>query len=112
MLLRTGALLRVGRDHQDNEITLDDNAVSRHHAVISAVTGHFEICDVGSSNGTFVNGRRVKQMVLTSGDHVKFGQTEFTFQGAEQNDLLEQNQWATSSGGDKVRVEVGNDRTT
>ena len=60
--------------HPKNDVVLDDTTVSRRHATITRKEGSFELTDLGSTNGTFVNGRRVAEpVVLKSGDEIKFG---------------------------------------
>ena len=55
--LRHRRRLIIGR--QDSDLLLDDPQVSRRHAVVRAVDGELEVEDLGSANGTFVNGARV-----------------------------------------------------
>jgi pSer/pThr/pTyr-binding forkhead associated (FHA) protein len=51
--------MRIGRT-DDNDLVVDDLGVSRRHAELrKSPTGSYEIIDLGSHNGTFVNGRRV-----------------------------------------------------
>src|SRR5262249_2845237 len=50
--------LRIGRGDQ-NDLRLNDASVSRYHAFLRRVDGRYLLSDVGSQNGTFVNGRRV-----------------------------------------------------
>ena len=64
---------RVGRD-SSNGVQLHDTEVSRQHAEIRREDGYV-ICDLDSSNGSFVNGRRIVQHRLVSGDHVQLGST-------------------------------------
>lgn len=52
--------LRIGSS-QDNELCLTDNGISRNHAVVYAKMGNFEIQDLGSSNGTYINFRRLNK---------------------------------------------------
>ena len=60
--------------HPSNDVVLDDTTVSRRHATITRKEGSFELTDLGSTNGTFVNGRQVrKPIALKSGDEIKFG---------------------------------------
>jgi two-component system cell cycle response regulator len=55
-------------------IPVDDSSVSRHHARISRGTdGSYAIEDLGSTNGTFVSGRRIQRATLTSGERVQLG---------------------------------------
>ena len=70
----------VGRS-DDNNLVLPDRWISRNHAMIQLMeTGEFYLIDLGSRNGTFVNGRRVSVPVtLRDGDQLTFGQTELRF---------------------------------
>ena len=63
----------VGRN-TDSDVFLDDVTVSRVHAVIDRrVDGAFFVRDVGSLNGTYVNGEQVDETKLASGDEVQIG---------------------------------------
>jgi S1-C subfamily serine protease len=63
----------IGRDDACN-LTLDDTKVSRRHAYLQEVDGAVEVGDLGSSNGTFVNGRRIERPVrLAAGDSLRIG---------------------------------------
>ncbi len=69
--------------HPSNDVVLDDTTVSRRHATITRTPGGFELADLGSTNGTFVNGRQVrKPIALKSGDEIKFGAARFAFDPA------------------------------
>ena len=70
----------VGRS-DDNNLVLPDRWISRNHAMIQVMeTGEFYLIDLGSRNGSFVNGRRVSVPVtLQDGDLLTFGQTELRF---------------------------------
>src|SRR5712692_5358252 len=71
--------LRIGRGEQ-NDLRLNDASVSRYHAFLRRVDGRYLLSDVGSQNGTFVNGRRVHApSALQSGDRIRAGTTELTF---------------------------------
>ena len=70
--LRVRSVVRVGRA-DENDLTLDDVRVSRRHAELSASDGGFDIRDLGSSNGTFVNGHRVTSARLADGDLIGIG---------------------------------------
>ncbi len=76
----TGPILRLGRDASNN-VQLHDTEVSRHHAEIRLVGDDYTISDLGSSNGTFVNGQRTRQHVLASGDQVQLGSTLMLYTG-------------------------------
>jgi signal transduction histidine kinase len=70
----TEAAVRVGRD-PSNTIQVHDTEVSRHHAEIRRTENDYAISDLGSSNGTFVNGQRVRSYRLNSGDQLQVGRT-------------------------------------
>ena len=70
---------RLGRA-QDNEIILDDPKVSRHHAVFNLETEGWVITDLGSANGTFVNGQRIEEPYrLQNGDRISVGDVELGY---------------------------------
>lgn len=54
-----------------------DSATSRRHAAFSPATGGVQVNDLGSTNGTFVNGQRVQNATLRPGDEVRIGGTTF-----------------------------------
>lgn len=70
----------VGRG-DDNNFVLPDRWISRNHAMLQRMeTGEFYLIDLGSRNGSFVNGRRVSVPVtLQNGDKLTFGQTDLEF---------------------------------
>jgi adenylate cyclase len=71
--------LRIGRGEQ-NDLRLNDASVSRFHAFLRRVDGRYLLSDVGSQNGTFVNGRQVHApSALQAGDRIRAGTTELTF---------------------------------
>jgi len=75
-----GPMIRVGRD-ASNSIQLHDTEASRHHAEIRCLENVFTISDLNSSNGTYVNGQRIKQHRLNSGDQLQMGSTLMLFTG-------------------------------
>ena len=60
-------VINIGRK-LENEITIDDPRISRHHAQLRAINGHFVLFDLNSTGGTFVNGQRTSQVVIYPGD--------------------------------------------
>jgi two-component system, NtrC family, sensor kinase len=68
----------LGRD-SSNPIQVHDTEVSRRHAEIRRAGAIYLVADLGSSNGTFVNGKRIEQHELTSGDRVQVGSTLMLF---------------------------------
>jgi uncharacterized membrane protein YgcG len=61
-------------------IMLNDNSVSRQHSSITRLAEGYLIRDMGSSNGTYVNGQRVQEYLLQDGDRVSIGDIEFWFE--------------------------------
>ncbi|MBV6499083.1 MAG: hypothetical protein CJBNEKGG_01533 [Prosthecobacter sp.] len=62
-----GRVLTVGR-HEDNDIVIEDPAVSAHHAKFCLEEDGLVVLDAGSSNGTWLNGRQVCRERLAHGD--------------------------------------------
>jgi hypothetical protein len=62
-----------------NDVILEDTRVSRHHAQLRYKQRRFWITDLGSTNGTFVNGQRVTELGLRDGDVISLGGLELTF---------------------------------
>ena len=82
-----GAITVLGRD-DSADIILDDPGISRRHSELRVTTDgpHFvtTIRDLGSTNGTFVNGERVTSEHLQDGDRVTVGRTSVTFRGGRR----------------------------
>jgi len=71
--------VRLGRS-RDNAIVLSDGKVSRHHAQLDPVRDTYILADLGSANGTYVNGVRITQPVrLRDGDLINLGDTQLLF---------------------------------
>jgi hypothetical protein len=71
-------LVTLGRG-LGNDIILEDTRVSRHHAQLSYRNRRFWLTDLGSTNGTFVNGERINEAALRSGDTCSLGGLELVF---------------------------------
>jgi len=71
----TAEPITVGRDPK-NDIVLDDRRVSRRHAEVRLRLGRYTLYDLQSTNGTFVNGRRIAEMVLSDDDRITIGGAE------------------------------------
>jgi len=76
--------LTIGRS-KGNDIHLDDPAVSSHHAKVVTLFDVSFIQDLGSTNGTLVNGKAVAKHTLHSGDIISLGKHQLLFQG-DKND--------------------------
>jgi len=74
-----GPLIGVGRA-SDNDVIVDDPMVSRHHCQLRLQHGAYGFADLGSRNGSFVNGQPVSQIALGPGDVITVGDTEIEFQ--------------------------------
>jgi adenylate cyclase len=66
--------MSIGR-HAKNTLMLIDSKASSYHAEIVAKPDGYVIKDLGSTNGVFVNGKRVTKKTLQSGDVIKIGLT-------------------------------------
>ena len=74
-----GALISIGRA-SDNDVIVDDPLVSRHHCQLKLQHGAYSFADLGSRNGSFVNGEPVTEVALGPGDVIRIGSTEIEFQ--------------------------------
>jgi pSer/pThr/pTyr-binding forkhead associated (FHA) protein len=72
----------LGR-HPDSDVFLDDITVSRHHAEIQREEGIFLFRDLGSLNGSYVNGRALERVQLTNGDELQIGRFKLVFFAAQ-----------------------------
>lgn len=87
--------VRIGR-RTDNDICVDDVAVSGHHALLRVRRDelftsqlHAELEDSGSTNGTTVNGKRIKKQRLNHGDIIRVGHHELVFHDEQVSSLGE-----------------------
>lgn len=77
--------LSIGRKH-GNDIQLNDLTVSGRHSLITMMGEHAYIDDLGSTNGTLLNGARVAKSVLKHGDVIQVGNYQFTFFDNEETE--------------------------
>ncbi len=69
----------IGSD-PTNDLVITDSTVSRHHASITSHEGRYEVADLNSTNGTFVNGQRFAGSTrIDKGDELRFGEARFVF---------------------------------
>jgi predicted component of type VI protein secretion system len=72
--------MRIGRELDNDIVVRADGFVSRYHAWITFEREHFWIEDLGSTNGTMLNGQALERReLLASGDKIKIGESEMTF---------------------------------
>ncbi|MFI6942886.1 FHA domain-containing protein [Streptomyces sp. NPDC050418] len=83
------ATVRIGRA-PDNDLIVDDLVVSRRHAELRALPdGTYEIVDLGSHNGTFLNGLPVTRAPLREGDIVGIGHSAFSLVGDQLQEYVD-----------------------
>ena len=73
-----GSLITIGRA-SDNDVILDDPLVSRHHCQVKLQHGAYSLVDLGSRNGSAVNGQTVQEVALGPGDVIQVGNTTIEF---------------------------------
>ena len=72
------AAVSLGRD-ASSRIRLRDTEISRRHAEFRKIEGEYQVVDVGSANGTFVNNQRIQKSPLKPGDQIAVGQSVLVF---------------------------------
>jgi ABC-type multidrug transport system ATPase subunit/CRP-like cAMP-binding protein len=87
-LTRDKTSLSIGRD-PDNDIVFDSPMVSRHHAVLECAGDTYRLRDLGSSNGTSVNGVRIQAADLSDGDEITMATERFVFDRREITRFVE-----------------------
>ncbi|MBC8336078.1 MAG: FHA domain-containing protein [Anaerolineales bacterium] len=77
------AIIKIGRA-RDNDLIIEHSKVSRKHAEIRYQKERFEVIDLDSTGGTYVNGNKIDRYILSKGDvitlanfHLVFGEEEF-----------------------------------
>lgn len=87
--LAAKAAVRIGRA-PDNDLVIDDLVVSRRHAELRALAdGTYEIADLGSHNGTYLNGARVDHAAIGEGDIVGIGHSAFLLVGDQLQEYVD-----------------------
>ncbi len=72
--------VRIGRDPSNQIVLNDDRFTSRYHAWVTYESNKFWLEDLGSTNGTLLNGGQVERReALSSGDKIRIGETDLTF---------------------------------
>jgi len=91
---------------ESSDITLDDQSVSRTHARIGIGPTGYQLVDLESSYGTFVNGMAVRDVLLKSGDEVRCGQLQFRFEdgGLAGSKAAERQRRAAGEGQGELQV--------
>lgn len=107
--LNEGETITIGRT-SEADIVLDNPSVSRIHAVVELDNGGNYITDIGSTNGTWVNGVRIgSRALLAANDQVMIGKFELV-QGPEGGVDQEKQSRAIDMGGDPRTIYVAPDK--
>ena len=77
--------ISIGRKH-GNDIQLNDLTVSGRHALIVTMGEHTYVDDLGSTNGTLLNGARVAKTLIKHGDVIQIGNYQFTYYDDDQTE--------------------------
>jgi pSer/pThr/pTyr-binding forkhead associated (FHA) protein len=79
------AIIKIGRDNS-NDIIINEPRISRSHAIITDLgNGTYEVKDLGSTNGTFVNGKRITQQIISAADKLEVANSLVNWQQAFLN---------------------------
>ncbi|WP_171171361.1 FHA domain-containing protein [Streptomyces sp. I05A-00742] len=105
--LAQNRVMRIGRA-LENELVVADLQVSRHHAEFRATPdGRFEIVDLGSHNGTYVNGQPVRQQIIGPQDIVGVGHSTFRLVGDRLEEFVDTGEVSFSARHLTVTVDGG-----
>jgi ABC-type multidrug transport system ATPase subunit len=100
-------VLRIGRA-ADNEVVVSDLSVSRYHSELRrSVRGGYEIVDLDSHNGTYVNGQRVTSAPVTEADIIGIGPATFHMVGQELQEFIDTGDVSLSVQNITVRLSSG-----
>lgn len=92
---RLKAHMLIGRA-AENDLVLADASVSNEHAQVLVEDGSYFLSDLGSTNGTFVNGEQLTApRILVAGDQVQFGRASFTFDLEEEGQPVQRQEFRT-----------------
>jgi ABC-type multidrug transport system ATPase subunit/pSer/pThr/pTyr-binding forkhead associated (FHA) protein len=108
--LALGRIMRIGRA-RENELVVSDLQVSRYHAEFRAhPDGRYEIVDLGSHNGTYVNGQPIQRHLLGPNDIVGVGHSTFRLVGDRLEEFVDTG--AVSFSARRLSVTVPHGKTT
>ncbi len=99
-------VLRIGRA-PDNDVVVDDLDVSRHHAELRNVDDGYQIVDLDSYNGTYVNGQQITAAPLSEQDIVGIGRSTFRLVGRELQEFVDTGDVSVSARDLTVRLPSG-----
>jgi ABC-type multidrug transport system ATPase subunit/pSer/pThr/pTyr-binding forkhead associated (FHA) protein len=105
--LAVGRVMKIGRA-LENDLVVSDLQVSRFHAEFRALPdGHYEIVDLGSHNGTYVNGQPIQRHLLAPQDIVGVGHSTFRLVGDRLEEFVDTGEVSFSARRLTVRVPQG-----
>ncbi|MBB5933728.1 ABC-type multidrug transport system ATPase subunit [Streptomyces zagrosensis] len=105
--IAVGRVMRIGRA-LENELVVSDLQVSRNHAEFRAMSdGRFEIVDLGSHNGTYVNGQPVRRQIIGPSDIVGVGHSTFRLVGDRLEEFVDTGEVSFSARHLTVTVDGG-----
>ena len=81
----TKEMITIGK-LSSNDLQLNDNSVSRNHCIFEKVNDNYKLIDQGSTNGTYVNGKKIKEKILREGDNITIGRTTLRFVGVKKEE--------------------------
>jgi ABC transport system ATP-binding/permease protein len=100
-------VLRIGRA-DDNEVVVADLSVSRHHAELrKTARDGYEVVDLGSHNGTYLNGQRIAAAPVTESDVIGVGLATFRLVGDELQEFIDTGDISLNARGLTVRLPSG-----
>lgn len=89
-ILKPGSQILIGRD-ESADLRLQDRAVSSRHAVVNYFeNGNISIIDIGSTNGTLVNGSRIQNCPLSDGDYLEIGDASLRLSWQSMSEVMHQ----------------------
>ncbi|MDF9815382.1 FHA domain-containing protein [Streptomyces sp. SPB162] len=98
--------VRIGRE-PDNDLVVDELVVSRRHAELRAGPDGYEIIDLGSHNGTYLNGQPVERAPVIPGDIVGIGHSAFCLVGDELQEFVDTGEVSLDVQDLAVRIDKG-----
>jgi Nif-specific regulatory protein len=94
----------IGRD-ENNDIQILDETCSRHHTRLKLSEEYFIISDLSSNNGTFVNGKKVKEHILQNGDNILIGNSLFAFENEEVSTIQQRQTRLLQDTPENIKIE-------
>ncbi|RME24034.1 MAG: FHA domain-containing protein [Deltaproteobacteria bacterium] len=107
----TGIIKEIGRTSECDIVLADDDKVSRVHARLDWDGSSWVIVDLGSTNGTFVNGEQVTEKTLAPGDIVEIGDTRLRYLPLIVSDEAERKKTTKITTEPRGALDSGKDQT-